>query len=60
VREAIFRAFRQADIRQAAIGSGLGLAFCRLAVFAHGGSIRLESPETGGCRFVLRLPVGAT
>jgi len=34
---------------------GLGLYFCRLAVEAHGGSVRLDSHPDGPC-FVLRLP----
>lgn len=39
-------------------GSGLGLAFCRVAVQAHGGRIWAENVETGGARFVFELPVG--
>ncbi len=37
-------------------GSGLGLAFCKLAVEAHGESIWVESPPDGGTRvsFTLR------
>jgi PAS domain S-box-containing protein len=45
-------------------GVGLGLAFCRLAVEAHGGRIWVESPvngaskETGnGCRLSFTLPL---
>jgi K+-sensing histidine kinase KdpD len=37
-------------------GSGLGLAFCRLAVTAHGGQIWVENRETGGSIFQFTLP----
>jgi signal transduction histidine kinase len=37
-------------------GSGLGLAFCRLAVSAHGGSIGVLSKPGQGSTFVVRLP----
>ncbi|MCA9592370.1 MAG: GAF domain-containing protein [Myxococcales bacterium] len=39
-------------------GHGLGLAFCKLAADAHGGSIRVEPGSPSGNRFVLALPVG--
>ena len=35
---------------------GLGLAFCRLAVEAHGGTIRVEGGEPRGTVFVVELP----
>ncbi|HVB30461.1 MAG TPA: ATP-binding protein, partial [Gemmatimonadaceae bacterium] len=39
--------------------AGLGLAFCALAVKAHGGSIRVESGEPRGSVFVVELPTRA-
>jgi PAS domain S-box-containing protein len=38
-------------------GLGLGLAFCRLAVEAHGGKIWVESNRGQGSRFVMTLPL---
>lgn len=38
-------------------GSGLGLAFCRLAVEAHGGRIWAENHPEGGAVFSFTLPV---
>jgi len=37
--------------------TGLGLAFCKLAVEAQGGSIQLESEPGHGATFHLRLPL---
>lgn len=37
-------------------GTGLGLAFCRLAVEAHGGRIWAEAPPGGGAAFRFTLP----
>jgi signal transduction histidine kinase len=38
-------------------GLGLGLAFCRLAVEAHGGSIWVESELGQGSTFAFSLPM---
>jgi signal transduction histidine kinase len=40
------------------LSTGLGLAFCRLAVEAHGGRIGLESEEGKGSTFRVELPGG--
>lgn len=43
-------------------GTGLGLAFCKLAVEVHDGSIRIDSPLPGqarGVRVIVSLPASA-
>ncbi len=40
-------------------GLGIGLAFCRTAVVAHGGSIWIESEEGRGSTFIFTLPIKA-
>lgn len=54
IRDRIFEKFVTG--RQAGRGMGLGLAFCRLAVEAHGGRIRVENRPGGGARFVFTVP----
>lgn len=39
--------------------AGLGLAFCRLAVEAHGGSIGVDPREQAGSAFWFELPIAA-
>ncbi|MEW5918963.1 MAG: ATP-binding protein [Gemmatimonadota bacterium] len=41
------------------LGTGLGLAFCRLAVAAHGGRIWVEDPpgHARGSAFHVQLPL---
>jgi signal transduction histidine kinase len=40
-------------------GTGLGLSLSYDIIKAHGGEIRLETPQEGGTRFIVRLPVNA-
>lgn len=56
-REVIFDKFRRIR-NDTSKGLGLGLAFCRLAVEAHGGRIWVDDAPGGGARFNLTLPVG--
>jgi len=59
-REKVFEAFMQGstkDALAARTSRGLGLAFCRLAVEAHGGSISVEDGQPGAV-FCVRLPSG--
>ncbi len=37
-------------------GIGLGLAFCRMAVQAHGGQIWVEADQKAGSRFIFTIP----
>ena len=57
MREAIFSKYTRLHAEGAPKGLGLGLAFCRLAVQAHGGKIWVESQAQGGSRFLFTMPV---
>jgi signal transduction histidine kinase len=60
-QEKIFKKFEQVELKQAGViagSSGLGLAFCKMAVEAHGGSIWVESEGEGkGATFNFTLPM---
>ena len=50
----LFQKFVAGDEEDA--GSGLGLAFCKLAVEAHGGDLWVESRPGGGATFTFTVP----
>jgi signal transduction histidine kinase len=57
-RARIFEKFGTVETRkeQAYHSAGLGLAFCKLAIEAHGGSIGVDCGEAGGSVFWFELP----
>jgi len=60
MREKVFERFVQVESGERVVtraGRGLGLAFCRLAIEAHGGTIWVENGNPGAV-FCVRLPHG--
>ena len=53
----IFDKFNRVKYQNVPAGVGLGLAFCRLAVKAHGGDIWVESKIDQGSEFIFTLPI---
>jgi PAS domain S-box-containing protein len=61
VRDQVFDKYAQLENRafRGHKGTGLGLAFCKLAVEAHGGRIWIEDSSLGGAAFCFTLPLAA-
>ncbi|MFN0071887.1 MAG: ATP-binding protein [Chloroflexota bacterium] len=55
--ERIFLRHQQVHPNDHVKGFGLGLFLCRQIVELHGGTIRVESPDNGGCCFIIDLPL---
>jgi signal transduction histidine kinase len=55
-RERIFERF-QRGVHQRDGGTGLGLAIVQEVARVHGGLLRLEDSDLGGCRFVMSIPL---
>jgi signal transduction histidine kinase len=55
----IFEKFVQVEDLNAKLGTGLGLAFCKLAVEIHGGCIGVDSEIGKGSTFWFTLPLDA-
>jgi len=53
----LFDKFMQIKVKEAKHGYGLGLTFCKMAVEAHGGKIKVESEAGKGSTFIFTLPI---
>jgi signal transduction histidine kinase len=58
-RKLVFEKFERIRVDRDEKGLGLGLAFCRLAVEAHGGRIWVEDAPDGGARFGFTIAAGS-
>ncbi|NPV56830.1 MAG: GAF domain-containing protein [Anaerolineae bacterium] len=59
-RSYIFEKYTRLQTEKVPKGLGLGLAFCKLAVQAHGGKVDVQSTPGQGSRFSFTLPLSET
>ena len=59
-QQRIFDKFMRIQREAGPKGLGLGLAFCKLAVEAHGGTIWVDSGRGQGATFSFTLPLATT
>jgi signal transduction histidine kinase len=59
LRAVVFEKYGQAPGKARRRGSGLGLAFCKLVVEAHGGQVGVDEAPGGGSIFWVRVPLNA-
>ena len=59
LREQVFEKWRRLErgIDRGTSGRGLGLAFCKLAVTSHGGTIRADAHAPSGTEMIVELPL---
>ncbi|MBD2418793.1 hybrid sensor histidine kinase/response regulator [Anabaena cylindrica FACHB-243] len=55
LREVIFEKYEIGTFNKAASQIGLGLAFCKMTVEAHGGNIKVESNQPAGAIFTIEI-----
>jgi signal transduction histidine kinase len=60
LRERVFDKYVRVDKSHSgeSVGKGLGLAFCRIAVEAHGGRIWVDDNQPKGSVFTFQIPIG--
>jgi two-component system sensor histidine kinase/response regulator len=56
LRDKIFEPYEVGSLKSGVVQIGLGLAFCKLAIEAHGGSIRVRPNQPEGSIFEVVLP----
>jgi signal transduction histidine kinase len=57
--ERVFEKYQRIPGASSSKGLGLGLAFCKLAVEAHGGKIWVKNPAAEGACFCFTVPTAA-
>jgi len=57
-RERIFERFGRSRVPEGDEGFGLGLSIVKAIAEAHSGSVHVEDSDSGGARFVVRIPSG--